>query len=238
MALASAPISLAIPKPIFMERKAINLQQPKTPVYLGVSVKSSSSWKRPTKITQTKSIEDEEELLKNLKPARNTGFDPNSIVIEGGFKPIIRKNVKWNRVVREEPKNRRKLELVAAEDRRIPFYLPPPSGGLVSYDGKKIRNLEIKALPQTASSRISAVELARTPQFGRFNGDLPPPVPADVHSTDAVQLQLGSTKLLRLDRPRRSTSKKNNDVTESSAAQDVLSNIQYIILTAILYFAM
>ncbi|XP_026829942.1 protein Skeletor, isoforms B/C isoform X3 [Ooceraea biroi] len=193
---------------------------------------------------------------KVLKPARNTGFDPDSIVIEGGFKPIIRNTVDGEDFAQERisgataawrdevygkssdyrtidefspvfvpsppvttstiadgggRKRRKKTspsrtsprfdELddmeMAADHRLDTYYLPPiahtrpeqlppasPSGVLVTYDGKKLKDSTGLARSLVDAGhrnrgRLTSDILSRTPQFGKFRGELPPPIPGE-----------------------------------------------------------
>ncbi|XP_029163979.1 protein Skeletor, isoforms B/C isoform X2 [Nylanderia fulva] len=197
---------------------------------------------------------------KLLKPARNTGFDPDSIVIEGGFKPIIRNVVDtapdvaqkktdankstWHeddeQVYGKRPdyrtidkfspvfmpsypvattstfdgrKRKKKTsparystrfddldDMEMAADLRLDtYYLPPfartrpeqlpspsSSGVLITYDGKKLK--DSTGLARSISNiehrdgkgRLTSDLLSRTPQFGKFQGELPPLIPGEM----------------------------------------------------------
>lgn len=234
---------------------------------------------------------------KMLKPARNTGFDPDSIVIEGGFKPIIRNTVDrqdfaekrmsgataaWRDQVygkssqsdygtidefspvfvpslpvtarastmADDRKKRRKKtspsrtsprfhELddmeMAADHRLDTYYLPPvantrpeelppvsSSGILITYDGKKLKDSSGLArslvdVDHRSRSRLTSDILSRTPQFGQFQGELPPPIPGEArrnnsavydrrhhHSVDLSRDFLPKTRLTLVERSKRS----------------------------------
>ncbi|XP_026301104.1 protein Skeletor, isoforms B/C isoform X3 [Apis mellifera] len=191
-----------------------------------------------------------------IKPARNTGFDPDSIVIESGFKPIIRnvESVAQKRSSGQEEeeeeeeeedetsnrkptvdnfepvfipsppvptvatvvkKSRKKSangkpratetdDMEAAADRMNVHYLPPisnpfpnnepppfpssSSGVLITFDGKMLKDSSlvrsISGVEEQSKGKLSSDVLSRTPQFGRFKGELPPPIPGEVRSLE------------------------------------------------------
>lgn len=191
-----------------------------------------------------------------MRPARNTGFDPDSIVIESGFKPIIRNlgpaDVAQKRVSKTEqgdsvsqafgepqvqessnqrpdnfepvfipsppvptvdtakkPKKKNAKawpgnDMEMAADRTNAYYLPPASNlalgaappasseVLITFDGKKVKDStlarSIFRIEEHPRSRLSSDVLSRTPQFGRFRGELPPLAPEEV-SSDGSQLE-------------------------------------------------
>ncbi|XP_076241241.1 DM13 and DOMON_DOH domain-containing protein skeletor isoform X1 [Calliopsis andreniformis] len=185
-----------------------------------------------------------------MKPARNTGFNPDSIVIESGFKPIIRnvevptdvaqkrmleKTESSETAVQEVPNHRqvdnfepvfipsppvptidtgKKLkkknaksrpgdvdDMEMAADRTNAYYLPPvsstvvkespPSSSevLVTFDGKKVKDSglarSISRIEDHPRSKLSSDILSRTPQFGRFRGELPPLIPEEARSENS-----------------------------------------------------
>jgi len=195
---------------------------------------------------------------KVLKPARNTGFDPDSIVIESGFKPIIRntvdredfaqkrissattawrddKNSNYRTIDEFSPvfvpslpvttstnvdgkKRRKKISPsrissrfdspddmeMAADHRLDTYYLPPiantraeelppvPSSGvLITYDGKKLKDSSGLArslidVEHRSRDRLTSDILSRTPQFGKFQGDLPPLISAETRRNNTT----------------------------------------------------
>ncbi|XP_076678715.1 DM13 and DOMON_DOH domain-containing protein skeletor isoform X2 [Andrena cerasifolii] len=191
-----------------------------------------------------------------MKPARNTGFNPDSIVIEGGFKPIIRNvdrstdvaqkrisdRTEQNDAIVQETKNHRLVDsfepvfipsppvptidtagksrkknanakshagepddMEMAADRTNAYYLPPapstifnesPSSSsaevLITFDGKKVKDSSlarsISGIEEHSRGRLSSDILSRTPQFGRFKGELPPLIGGEVRS-DGSQLE-------------------------------------------------
>jgi hypothetical protein len=201
-----------------------------------------------------------------LKPARNTGFDPDSIVIEGGFKPIIRNvidrepDVAQKRIssatkdawqdemfrktsnyqtidefspvfvpsspvttsaIGDDDRKQRKETLTrfssrldnlddmetAADIRLDTYYLPPigktrpeqlppsSSGVLITYDGKKLKDSisltrSITDIDHRSKGRLTSDILSRTPQFGKFQGELPPLIPGEVRANSSTS---GST---------------------------------------------
>jgi len=128
----SLPFSLSFPsspRPILIERKKSVYRPPPITNTLKVSTEKSVPVVSPTfekfigKINSKPHAKLEakvgsEEIPGHLtsssrtvlKPARNTGFDPDSIVIEGGFKPIIRN------IVDREPDVAQKRISSATED--------------------------------------------------------------------------------------------------------------------------
>ncbi|XP_018392521.1 PREDICTED: protein Skeletor, isoforms D/E-like isoform X1 [Cyphomyrmex costatus] len=198
---------------------------------------------------------------KLLKPARNTGFDPDSIVIESGFKPIIRnvfdkapdvaqkrlsgmwqdgplrKNGDYRTIDEFSPvfvpslpvtsstidggrKRRKKISStrspprfddiddmeMAADLRLDTYYLPPigrtrseelpspsSSGVLITYDGKKLRDptglaRSISDAEHYTKGRLTSDILSRTPQFGKFQGELPPLIPGEMRANGSNPL--------------------------------------------------
>ncbi|XP_048506172.1 protein Skeletor, isoforms B/C isoform X1 [Athalia rosae] len=205
-------------------------------------------------------------------PARNTGFKPESVVVEGGFKPIIRitdvtkfaedrrfeggssemdddipengkeyrpldsfepmfvpsppdrnQSKKRNQMMRKKAQlliNKQRLndestDMETAADRLEAYYLPAvPAGAvenpaglkptrlnkevnegrLVTADGTQVQDQNLaRSIPRVSSerlrSRISSDALSRTPQFGQFRGELPPPIPGDLRTDNIPQLQ-------------------------------------------------
>jgi len=199
---------------------------------------------------------------KLLKPARNTGFNPDSIVIESGFKPIIRnvvdrttdvaqkrlsvvtgswqdgtlrKNGDYRTIDEFSPvfvpsvpvtasafaidRKRKKTsptriplrfddldDMEMAADLRLDtYYLPPiaktkpeelpspsSSGVLITYDGKKLRDSTglarsiVDQADHRGKTRLTSDILSRTPQFGKFQGELPPLIPGEMRSNDSI----------------------------------------------------
>ncbi|XP_054015719.1 protein Skeletor, isoforms B/C isoform X1 [Hylaeus anthracinus] len=213
-----------------------------------------------------------------LKPARNTGFNPDSIVIEGGFKPIIRNvegsaDVAQKRISERTERNdalsretgdhgpvdnfepvfipsppvptidtnnkpKKKtvnaklrsnehdmdmdvdvdvnvdvntdmdMDMEMAADSSNAYYLPPISSTipdespssfssssssssevLITFDGKRLKDSSlvrsISGIEGHSNGKLSSEILSRTPQFGRFKGDLPPPIPGEIRSDNS-----------------------------------------------------
>lgn len=260
-----------------------------------------------------------------IKPARNTGFDPDSIVIESGFKPIIRNFERDTSVGRsqelanfptqpedypmDEPdkqntndgaydigeeafepmfvpspldrnsakkqhilKKFRKIQSVRrktrlddlddmemAADRLDSYYLPPTGSGpkfnnkkieenqrkstLVTFDGKLIEDTSLaRSIPRVEEnkkprSRLTSELLSQTPQFGKFKGELPPPIPGEVridnpptvenHSYGAPRDRLvsngGITRLTPLNR-----NKRSSDHHEIRVSYDSLNSTDFM----------
>lgn len=228
-------------------------------------------------------------LLGPLKPARNTGFNPDSIVIEGGFKPILknveshsaqernsdddgaRETSEFRSIDNFEPmfipsppdgkkikkktttitQNRQKVRLddlddmEMAADRLDSYYMPSNSAKsdeisetLITFDGKRVKDSSLaRSIPKSGErprKKLNSDLLSRTPQFGRFRGDLPPSISGDVRNEDLAQLERravasskeisvpeltsithnnhrsGNTKLTLIERTRRSTNDEMN----------------------------
>ncbi|KAG5335452.1 SKEL1 protein, partial [Acromyrmex charruanus] len=211
---------------------------------------------------------------KLLKPARNTGFNPDSIVIESGFKPIIRNvfdkapDVTQKRMWQDGPlrkngdyrtidefspvfvpslpvtsstidggrKRKKKTSStrspprfddlddmeMAADLRLDTYYLPPigrtrpeelpspsSSGVLITYDGKKLSDStglarSISDSEHHAKGQLTSDILSRTPQFGKFQGELPPLIPGEMRANDSIPLSYGKkNRLAAVDLPPR-----------------------------------
>ncbi|CAL7938167.1 unnamed protein product [Xylocopa violacea] len=240
-----------------------------------------------------------------MKPARNTGFNPDSIVIESGFKPIIKNfemstGVAESRVsdvnveqeeedvrVEEAPsrqpidsfepvfipsppvptvetvkKQKRKSangkarevdDMEMAADRVNAYYLPPSSSDppssevLITFDGKRLKDSSlarsISDIEEHSKSKLSSDVLSRTPQFGRFKGELPPPIPGEVQSRGYSQLEkrrlpstelslpetraTKNTKLTLVERSRRSPHEGHVHATDPRANDTVTSREEH-----------
>ncbi|XP_012063395.1 PREDICTED: protein Skeletor, isoforms B/C [Atta cephalotes] len=217
---------------------------------------------------------------KLLKPARNTGFNPDSIVIESGFKPIIRNvfdkvpDVTQKRMWQDEPlrkngdyrtidkfspvfvpslpvtsstidgsrKRKKKTSStrspphfddlddmeMAADLKLDTYYLPPigrtrpeelpspsSSGVLITYDGKKLSDStglarSISDSEYHTKGQLTSDILSRTPQFGKFQGELPPLIPGEVRANGSTPLSYGKkNRLAAIDPPRQQLPKTN-----------------------------
>ena len=239
--------------PVFIERKKSVFRNPNTKMIPSKHIQVTKLMKidpKRAKIEAKVSDADlsasiSSSLLGPMKPARNTGFNPDSIVIEGGFKPILksveqpeaqernsemqqdeppRETPEYRSIDNFEPifipsppdrnsskktkkqKNRSKVRLddlddmEMAADRLDSYYLPPNAAAkideldtLITYDGKRVKDPNlVRSVPKNAErprKKLTSDLLSRTPQFGRFRGDLPPPVPGEVRTEDLAQLE-------------------------------------------------
>ncbi|KOC59250.1 Protein Skeletor, isoforms B/C [Habropoda laboriosa] len=256
------------PRPVFLERKKAVYRSPspahdrRTQEKLSLSIenqlakmKKIESAKPRVKIEAKVSTLDIPNIFTTpMKPARNTGFNPDSIVIESGFKPIVRSVEKTLDVAQKrhsekmeheeeirgqnrksndnfEPvfipsppvptvdtvkKSKKKIsnaksrpgevdDMEMAADGVNAYYLPPvpsaisndpspPSSSevLVTFDGKRLKDFSLarslSGIGEHSKSKLSSDSLSRTPQFGKFKGELPPLIPGDVRS-DHSQLE-------------------------------------------------
>lgn len=310
----SLPFPLPLPssqRPVYIERKK-SVYRPAAVVTLKATSEKAApaatvphdkfikiDTKQPAKLEAKVSANAEvtEDLTgprwKILKPARNTGFDPHSIVIEGGFKPIIRNTVEdsaqkrissgtatWQddaygkssdyRTITEfspvfvpslavttstladgsgrkrkktsplRASSRHRLDELddmemAADHRLDTYYLPPiantrpeelppvsTTGVLITYDGKKLKDStglarSLVNVEPHSRGRLTSGILSRTPQFGKFQGELPPPIPGEARrngtaygrryhlpSVDLSRDFLSRTKLTLVERSKRS----------------------------------
>jgi len=126
---------------------------------------------------------------------------------------------------------------MAADHRLDTYYLPPiantrakelpppvPSSGvLITYDGKKLKDSSGLArslidIEHRSRDRLTSDILSRTPQFGKFQGDLPPLIPGETrrngtaygrkHYSPPVDLSgdfLPKTRLTLVERSKRSS---------------------------------
>ncbi|XP_076395463.1 DM13 and DOMON_DOH domain-containing protein skeletor isoform X1 [Megachile rotundata] len=249
-----------MPRPIFLERKK-SVYAPATSVFRRNQEKASSAngnfqvsklkkvdpkqWSKLEAKVSDANLPNANVFSTPMKPARNTGFDPGSIVIENGFKPIIRNleqpadvaekrsSDKTEDDVREtlnhrpvdnfEPvfipsppvptvntvkRSKKKIakprpsefeDMEMAADRMNAYYLPPvpstisnesPSSSssevLITFDGKRLKDRglarSISRIEEHSRSTLSSDVLSRTPQFGRFKGELPPLIPEESRS--------------------------------------------------------
>ncbi|XP_071866433.1 DM13 and DOMON_DOH domain-containing protein skeletor isoform X4 [Bombus fervidus] len=279
--LTRRPMLQTMPQPtlplpsrsVFMERKKA-VYRPSSSTYGKRTAERHSQGNDNTQIAKLKKIDSKQHRTKletkvssldipnifvtPIKPARNTGFNPDSIVIESGFKPIIRNTEKATDVAQKrvsekveqedvrlretlnhkavdnfEPvfipsppvptvatvkKSKKKStnakprpsdanDMEMAADRMNAYYLPPLPGQfpnnpppspspssevLITFDGKMLKDSSlvrsISGIGEHSKSKLSSDVLSRTPQFGRFKGELPPPIPGEVRS-DQSQLE-------------------------------------------------
>ncbi|XP_047371594.1 protein Skeletor, isoforms B/C isoform X1 [Vespa velutina] len=255
----SPTFALPPSRSIFMERKKAVYKVPTSEkVSYGNIVKlmkldPKQRTKLEAKVSEAAVMDISGNLMTSLKPARNTGFNPDSIVIEGGFKPIIdpsrdllEKRIsdsdqEYEETIKEstfsdqlssdnfEPvflpspsmnpasdkskKQKKKPnptnvnhsskpaldeldDMQMAADGLQSYYLPPArseaesatAGVLITYDGKKVKDSSlarsISEIEDRSKTRLTSDVLSRTPQFGRFKGELPPLIPAEIRSSD------------------------------------------------------
>lgn len=249
--------SLPLPsRPVFLERKK-SVYAPASPVYrrnqekvsavngnVQISKLKKVDPKQWSKVEAKVSDTNAPNLFSTpMKPARNTGFDPGSIVIESGFKPIIRTLEKPTDVAekrssdktdeedtrgttnhrpndnfgpvfipsppvptvdtvkrsKKKPRLGEVEDMEMAADRMNAYYLPPvpstitnespssPSSEvLITFDGKRLKDSglarSISGIEEHSKSTLSSDVLSRTPQFGRFKGELPPLIPGEARS--------------------------------------------------------
>ncbi|XP_015110834.1 protein Skeletor, isoforms B/C [Diachasma alloeum] len=293
--------------PRFMERKKAVYR----PLKNSQVTKLTKIDKQRAKIEAKMSSDNSDSV--SVKPARNTGFDPDSIVIEGGFKPIIRTVDREDEVARGqdywtyqwgEPKTsadekmkkqdtfepvylgsgrsdvnklRKKIQpdkvkqrlddiddMEMAADGLDAYYLPPSNSGLgtkriddrltgalIAFDGKRVKDSSLaRSIPirvDELSSRNPGGKpsdvLTRTPQFGKFRGELPPSIPGDVRLENIPQFEHQTTKLTA----KRTKRSSQGDIISQNAThhdhsmlastgQMIITNIEYVVLTVILYF--
>ncbi|XP_043510946.1 protein Skeletor, isoforms B/C isoform X2 [Frieseomelitta varia] len=263
-----------------------------------VKLKKLDSKQRAKLETKVSSLDIPNIFVTSLKPARNTGFDPDSIVIESGFKPIIRNtetptdvaqkrssekleqddDVRLRETSNHKPadnfepvfipsppvptvatmkKSKKKSvngktrpgdadDMEMAADRVNAYYLPPLSSQfpndsppspspsselLITFDGKALKDSSlvrsISGIEEHSRSKLSSDILSRTPQFGRFKGELPPPIPGEVRTdrsqlekrrlppADLPEIRTRNTKLTLVERSKRSPHEGHVHVTDS-----------------------
>ncbi|XP_059621426.1 protein Skeletor, isoforms B/C [Phlebotomus argentipes] len=62
---------------------------------------------------------DSKELQSTYKPATNTGFQPEKVIVEGGFKPIMKRRKDEERIEDEEKKPLRRVDIISEIDEAI-----------------------------------------------------------------------------------------------------------------------
>ncbi|XP_050456916.1 protein Skeletor, isoforms B/C isoform X2 [Cataglyphis hispanica] len=332
----SLPSSLSLPSPprsIFIERKKSVYRPPAVTTTMATTLKTMIEAANPSLEKSAAKIDTKQQLAKLeakigseitaeisdnlmdpsswtlLKPARNTGFDPDSIVIEGGFKPIIRNIVdntpdvaqkradSWREddkkvhgegsdyrtidefstvfmpslpvvtsTIDSDRKRKKKTsparfsprlddfdDMEMAADLRLDtYYLPPiartrpeqlpspsSSGVLITYDGKKLKDSSSLARSisniehHDSKDRLTSELLSRTPQFGKFQGELPPLIPGEMRTNSYerqyhlsnIDLSLRSellpkTRLTLVERSKRSSSEKHRTMSSINFQQD------------------
>lgn len=320
--LTRRPMLQTMPQPtlplpsrsVFMERKKA-VYRPSSSTYGKRTAERQSQGNDNPQIAKLKKIDSKQHRTKletkvpsldmpnifvtPIKPARNTGFNPDSIVIESGFKPIIRniekvtdvaqkrvsekveqeedvrlretlnhnhkavdnfepvfipsppvptvatvkKSKKKSTNAKPRPSDANDMEMAA--DRMNAYYLPPLPGQfsnnpppspspssevLITFDGKMLKDSSlvrsISGIGEHSKSKLPSDALSRTPQFGRFKGELPPPIPGEVRS-DHSQLEkrrppadspeartTKNTKLTLVERSKRSPHEGHVHVTD------------------------
>lgn len=277
------------PRPMLIERKKSIYRPPITITTLKTTPRTTadkSSEKLAAKIDKQRSkfeakIGSNSDITENhldssswklMKPARNTGFNPDSIVIESGFKPIIRnivdrapdvaqkrmsvatgpwqdgilqKNGDYRTIDEFSPvfvpsvpvtvsttdggrKRKKKTspgrspsrfddldDMEMAADLRLDtYYLPPigrtrpeelpspsSSGVLITYDGKKLRDSSglarsVSDVEHRGKGRLTSDILSKTPQFGKFQGELPPLIPGEMRENGSISPSHGKKNRL------------------------------------------
>lgn len=101
---------------IKLRRPTFVLTKPVTVKNVQISPQQASTERPSTTSSPLEKIKPVENYL-NLKPAKNTGFHPESVVIEGGFKPIITKTIQ-KRI--DEP------EVMQLPKNFAPVFVPSP----------------------------------------------------------------------------------------------------------------
>lgn len=216
-----------------------------------------------SKISQAEAAAIPQDNRSAQSPAKNTGFKPESVVVEGGFRPIIRttnpagraddrrfdsteddglgeagdyrsldsfepmfipspldrnqnKKLKKKAQTRQVYRNKHRVEdldeMETAANGLDARYLPPtakplsqiPSrGALVTADGTQVLDSSLaRSIPrmnERSEKRISSSDaLSKTPQFGQFRGELPPPIPGNLRPETLPQLNSnrGQNKLI------------------------------------------
>ncbi|XP_043479485.1 protein Skeletor, isoforms B/C isoform X1 [Leptopilina heterotoma] len=225
--------------PVFIERKKsvyrtpiVKSQQP--PHQVTKLIKIDNKQQRAKLEPKVSEIEPSETIshLAPMKPARNTGFNPDSIVIEGGFKPILksiesiqdREIPQFRSVDNFEPmfiptaldrdgkKNKKKTQnypkvrlddlddMEMAADRLDSYYLPSNSKNdetVITFDGKRVKDSSLaRSIPKSVERPKKKSDLlTRTPQFGRFRGDLPPIISPDVRNDELERRRITSKEI-------------------------------------------
>lgn len=342
LSLSSLPSPLSLPSPprsIFIERKKSVYRPPATTTTTTTPKTTIDKVSKPSLEKSTAKIDTKQQRAKLeakigsditaeisdnlmdplswtlLKPARNTGFDPDSIVIEGGFKPIIRnvvdnaadvaqkktdanggawhendeqvygKRSDYRSIDKFSPvfipslpvttssidggrKRKKKTsparfsprfddldDMEMAADLRLDtYYLPPfartrpeqlpsssSSGVLITYDGKKLKDSTGLARSisniehRDSKGRLTSDLLSRTPQFGKFQGELPPLIPGEMRTNDSsyerkyrlpdVDLSLRSellpkTRLTLVERTKRSSPEGRRTMSSTNFQRD------------------
>ncbi|CAL1686319.1 unnamed protein product [Lasius platythorax] len=342
LSLSSLPSPLSLPSPprsIFIERKKSVYRPPATTTTTTTPKTTIDKVSKPSLEKSTAKIDAKQQRAKLeakigsditaeisdnlmdppswtlLKPARNTGFDPDSIVIEGGFKPIIRnvvdnvadvaqkktdanggawhendeqvygKRSDYRSIDKFSPvfmpslpvttsaidggrKRKKKTsparfsprfddldDMEMAADLRLDtYYLPPfartrpeqlpsssSSGVLITYDGKKLKDSTGLARSisniehRDSKGRLTSDLLSRTPQFGKFQGELPPLIPGEMRTNDSsyerkyrlpdVDLSLRSellpkTRLTLVERTKRSSPEGRRTMSSTNFQRD------------------
>ncbi|XP_015517045.2 protein Skeletor, isoforms B/C isoform X1 [Neodiprion lecontei] len=212
----------------------------------GESIRVSSKNTIEAKMSQVEGV---------AQRAKNTGFKPESVVVEGGFKPILRvtevtdyaedrrlnvdesddaildsreyapldsfepmfvpsppdgnQSKKLKKKAQRNKRREAEEDTQPAADSPEAYYLPPSAprqssrrpesqapvdGALITADGTQVLDANLaRSIPKVNERpgrvRLSSDVLSKTPQYGSFRGELPPPIPGNFRPDAIPQLQ-------------------------------------------------
>ncbi|KAJ8686999.1 hypothetical protein QAD02_022793, partial [Eretmocerus hayati] len=223
-----------------------------------------------------------------LKPARNTGFDPKSIVIEKGFKPILRMptddndgearssnvhiSVERSSETMQQDERAKETGSEQHNDSFGPVFIPsPPDSNLMkkAYKKKQFLQTKLKTYGHDNTHTQSSTNFDRR-NLGIFSsssdsdsvrhlesGDLRPHDYSQLESThlsmDRTKREAQNTRQHRdsdqehqnshaeVDHHNHnygSVQRLTDDTHQASTGEIILANIEYIVLTVVLYYAL
>lgn len=221
---------------------------------------------KPSQI-ETFSSEHKPNLLRPMimKPARNTGFDPGSIVIEKGFKPILRHNLNNE----EKSGVERRAEISLQDDVKEatsekyndsfePVFIPsyPDRGALNKPSKKKLHKLKLKSedVEKSADTYLQPPSVAtpsrRSPKAHTLV-DTVTPISNTTLPLNSTFLEIQSNKTERVKRFAQNDHnhhdhsshdhhhhEESDSTHQASTGEIILANLEYIVLTVVMYYAL
>lgn len=219
---------------------------------------------------ETFSSEHKANLLRPMmmKPARNTGFDPGSIVIEKGFKPILRKTVTETVDRSSELLLKDEVKETTTEkynDNFEPVFIPSyPDRQALNKPSKKKQHLKTKLKPgsldDAESSKVEKDYTYLQPPTlatpGRRNAKSRSFLNSTASSTPLPDEKVNSstTEVIQPKREKRFAQSHDSHShhdhshhehedsestqSQSSTGEIILANIEYIVLTVVLYYTL
>ncbi|XP_017786521.1 PREDICTED: protein Skeletor, isoforms B/C-like isoform X1 [Nicrophorus vespilloides] len=207
-------------RPIVMNhRPMVMLKQPMVhvpkPMDIEISPKQASTEKEPNGQTEKSTIMQQNVQYEVMRPAINTGFNPASVVIESGFKPIITKEIEHRMVEEEGPELEFESEVGIIDETATnntnenqkptvffePMFIPSPTIDVKKskkksplFSAKQPRNVRDESIETSANERVESYYLP--PANQRMKPKVVEEAPSTVVTYDGKKLS-GSSLTVR-----------------------------------------